>query len=69
MPAEWDMAATASASGGGTGMTPLSENGWQQMLDGMAMNWDGMSPTAGGGSLTDGDVRRGAGDGITSVWK
>lgn len=29
---------------GGTGMTPMSDGAWNQMLENMNMGWDGVGP-------------------------
>lgn len=38
---DWEYGALNS----GTGMTPMSEGGWNQMLESVTMNWDGQSQT------------------------
>ena len=40
---EWDMSGALGA-GGGSGITPMGEGVWNQMLDSIDMNWDGMGP-------------------------
>ncbi|KAL1607786.1 hypothetical protein SLS60_002722 [Paraconiothyrium brasiliense] len=39
---EWDMGSLAG--GGGTGMTPMSEGAWNEMLQNMNMGWDSVGP-------------------------
>ena len=36
---EWDMNAMGAGTGAGTGMTPMSESSWNQMLEGIQLGW------------------------------
>lgn len=40
---EWDYAGM-SGMAGGTGMTPMSDGSWNQMLESVTMGWDGLGP-------------------------
>jgi hypothetical protein len=45
---EWDMSAMGTGTGAGTGMTPMSEGSWNQMLESINLGWDSLGPPHGG---------------------
>lgn len=47
MPTDWEI-----SNGGGTGMTPISDGGWNQMLDNINLGWDSIGPPHGNEDLS-----------------
>lgn len=42
---DWDMGQmSGGATGTGTGMTPMSEGAWNELLQNMNMGWDSVGP-------------------------
>jgi hypothetical protein len=47
MPPTWDLGPDHGLPGPGTGLSPLGESGWQQMLEGMAWERNPLGGEAG----------------------
>lgn len=47
MPTDWEI-----SNGGGTGMTPISDGGWNQILDNINLGWDSIGPPHGNEDLS-----------------